>query len=87
MWGSRSKYFYYLAIFAIDKLIIGYFKLVYAAPRPYMIDGSIKPLQCSKAFGSPSGHCSACITTTITVFLDIFHGISVESNSKPSGLY
>ena len=84
MWGCRVKYYYYLAIFCLDKVIIGYFKLAYAAPRPYMIEGSIHPVQCSEAFGMPSGHCSAAMISTITIFLDVFHGTPVYQNSQPT---
>jgi len=41
IWGERTKLFYYLAILGIDKIIIGYFKLAYANPRPYMISSAI----------------------------------------------
>lgn len=34
--GSRKKSFYYLCIMALDKLIVNYFKLFLADPRPYM---------------------------------------------------
>ena len=56
IWFPRSKCFYYLAIFSLDKLYISFFKLAYADPRPYMIDGSISPISCPMAFGNPSNH-------------------------------
>ena len=34
----RSKFFYYLAVFTIEKAGNSYLKLAYAAPRPYMIE-------------------------------------------------
>jgi len=33
----RSKFFYFLAVFLIEKAGNSYLKLAYASPRPYMI--------------------------------------------------
>lgn len=49
--ASRSKFFYYLAMFAFDKGLLNFYKLAYAEPRPYMIDSLIKPYTCSTEFG------------------------------------
>ena len=59
LFAPREKYFYYLTAYTLDKLYVGYFKLAYAEPRPYMASGDIHPISCSKAFGNPSGHSSA----------------------------
>ena len=72
--APREKFFYYLAALTIDKLFIGYFKLAYHKPRPYMIHDGIIPMTCSKAFGLPSGHSSASNMLPLVLFLDIFHG-------------
>ena len=69
-----------LVTFSIDKIINAYFKLAYAAPRPYMIASHIRPLSCSTSFGMPSGHSSAAFMITITIFLDIFHGAAISKN-------
>ena len=74
VFASREKFFYYLGMLSLDKLYISYLKLAYARPRPYMIDGEITPVKCSKAFGSPSGHSSASIIITLALFLDWMHG-------------
>jgi len=74
--ASRAKFFYYLTMLLIDKMNISYIKLAISAPRPYMIESSILPISCSKAFGSPSGHSSAAALVGILVFLDLFHGKS-----------
>jgi hypothetical protein len=34
----RSKFFYFLAVFLIEKAGNSYLKLAYASPRPYMIE-------------------------------------------------
>lgn len=71
---SREKYFYFLVIYMLDKMQIGYLKLAFHDPRPYMAEGQIHPLSCSKAFGNPSGHSSASWAFAITVFLETMHG-------------
>jgi len=80
IWSSRSKFFYYLFIFGIDKIFLGYFKLVYANPRPYMIDTEIIPVKCSDGFGLPSGHASSSSVFAIAIFLDYFHGSDINSD-------
>jgi membrane-associated phospholipid phosphatase len=77
--GSRSKFFYYLAVFGLDKTIVNFYKLLLHQPRPYMIDKNIFSYSCSTAFGNPSGHCSASFVLTLVIFLDLFHGNSVPS--------
>jgi hypothetical protein len=74
IWSHRSRALYYLMVMGIDKIIVGYYKLAYANPRPYMISDAITPITCSKAFGNPSGHSSASSLFAIAVFLDVFHG-------------
>jgi hypothetical protein len=76
----RSKFFYFLAVFLIEKAGNSYLKLAYASPRPYMIESKIEPVGCSKAFGNPSGHSSSAILIFIVGFLDFFHGLPVKSN-------
>ena len=72
--APREKYFYYLLAWALDKLYIGYFKLAYGDPRPYMVNGEIHPYECTSKFGNPSGHSSAAQLFGFIVFLDVFHG-------------
>jgi len=74
LFGTRSKFFYFLSMLTLDKVIISYFKLAYAEPRPYMISSDITPVTCSKAFGQPSGHSSASLLVSIVLFMDTFHG-------------
>ena len=38
IWHDRARAMYYLTVLGLDKLLIGYFKLAYANPRPYMIN-------------------------------------------------
>lgn len=76
LFGTRSKSMYYLAMVAVDKLVLNFLKLAMAEPRPYMIDSQIYPYTCSKGFGMPSGHSSASVLIGIVIFLDIFHGKS-----------
>ena len=73
IFGRRSRFMYYLAIYGCDKFFVAYMKLVYADPRPYMIDKNIKPLHCSDSFGKPSGHSTAA-AISFAIFLDAFHG-------------
>ena len=80
IWSDRSKFMYYVAVLGLDKMITSYFKLAFAAPRPYMIDSEIKPITCSKGFGNPSGHSSAASMLTIVLFLDTFHGTPYAMN-------
>ena len=63
-----------MAVLGIDKIYVSFFKLAYAEPRPYMIEPSITPISCSKAFGNPSGHSSASQLIGLILILDIFHG-------------
>lgn len=74
IFSSREKYFYYMMVYTLDKLMIGYLKLAFHAPRPYMEQGKIHPISCSKEFGKPSGHSSAAWAISIVVFLDLMHG-------------
>jgi membrane-associated phospholipid phosphatase len=78
LWCERSKFFYYLSVLSLDKLINAYFKLAYANPRPYMLKSDIKPISCSKGFGNPSGHSSASSLIAIVLFLDYFHGTPLK---------
>ena len=39
-----------------------------------MVQSSIVPISCSRAFGDPSGHSSASVIIGIVLFLDRFHG-------------
>lgn len=71
---TREKYFYFLLIYMLDKMQIGYLKLAFHDPRPYMAQRLITPISCSKAFGNPSGHSSAAWAFAITVFLETMHG-------------
>ena len=85
--SSRPKFFYFLAVFGIDKFNVSYFKLAFAAPRPYMINSDIVPITCSTAFGNPSGHASASFLISFVVFLDIFHGKSSNPRLYPKWKY
>lgn len=78
IWLPREKFFYYLTVFTLDKFYIGYFKLAFADPRPYMVNGKITPFTCEKAFGNPSGHSSASQAFGFVLLLDIFHGKSYK---------
>lgn len=80
IWGTRPKFFYFMTMLTLDKLYISYFKLAYGEPRPYMIDGDIVSYTCSKAFGNPSGHSSGAFLAVIVVFLDTFHGRTLDFN-------
>ena len=87
--GTRQHFFYYLAVLALDKVIISYFKLAYHDPRPYMIQPLISPEKCSLGFGNPSGHSHASSEFAITLFLDVFHGAQIGTSierffSKPT---
>jgi membrane-associated phospholipid phosphatase len=75
--GSRPKAMYFMTTLAIDKVLIGFLKLAYKEPRPYLKFLDIEALSCSKEFGNPSGHSSAAFATSIVLFLDIFHGINL----------
>ena len=79
---SRPKAMYYWAVFSFDKIFSSLFKLIYADPRPYMMDSAIKPISCSKSFGNPSGHSTASSMITIVLFFDLFHGRSKTGNGR-----
>ena len=72
---TREKFFYLLTVYSIDKALIGYLKLAYHNPRPYMVESSITPIHCSKEFGNPSGHTSAALAISIVIFLEVMHGM------------
>ena len=59
---------------AFDLGGMGILKLIYADPRPYMVDNSIRAYKCVKEYGNPSGHSSGASALVITLFLDTFHG-------------
>ena len=73
VWFERSRFLYFCCVRTLDGLIVNFFKLSYAEPRPYMIESSIEPIDCSTAFGNPSGHSFASNVFATTVFLEIFH--------------
>jgi membrane-associated phospholipid phosphatase len=79
--GSRPKFFYYAACFALDKSLISLFKLIYHDPRPYMASSDIQAYSCSKEFGNPSGHSFSSSLTFSMLFLDIFYGENVFKNN------
>jgi len=69
--------------FTLDRVVNGYFKLIYYQPRPYMLDLNVHSYTCAKGFGSPSGHSSSAWSFPIILFLDIFHGMPIkEKNTK-----
>lgn len=70
----RALAIYVCSVLCLDKLINSYIKLLYANPRPYMIESSIMPIDCSSSFGSPSGHASSSAMISTTLFLHVFHG-------------
>ena len=76
---NKYKFFYYMAIFSLDMTYVALGKLVYAAPRPYMMDEQIEALKCEKEFGKPSGHSSGCSLFLITMTLDLFHGAKLPN--------
>lgn len=67
---KRERFFYFFFMYGLYGIIVGYYKLAYANPRPYMISMNIKPFSCSKAFGNPSGHSEASSVFAIGLFLD-----------------
>ena len=74
LFGSKYKFMYYLTAVCFDLHVAVITKLIYAAPRPYMIDKDIQALDCATEYGKPSGHSSASSTVFIVLVLDIFHG-------------
>ena len=66
-----------MAVLALDKIIISYFKLAFHDPRPYMIQPDITPEKCSVGFGNPSGHSHASSEFAVVLFLDVFHGAQI----------
>ena len=78
VWCTRSKFFYFLAILTLDKVIVSYYKLIYNNPRPYMVDDNIYSYTCSTSFGNPSGHSSASSVFAVCLMLEIFHGHSYD---------
>ena len=91
LFWSRSRTFYYLALFGLEKMIMAYLKLILNDPRPYMADSELKNTTCSTGMGAPSGHSSASWSFAIVFFLDIFHGSSIplfqEAKPKNCCLY
>lgn len=75
IFGTREKFFYFLALYTLDKGTLGIGKLAYHMPRPYMVDPQITPIHCSKEFGSPSGHSSSALSISIVVFFEVMHGM------------
>lgn len=80
LFQRRSCAVYVCSILALDKLINSYIKLLYANPRPYMIEKDIIPIDCSTSFGSPSGHASSSAMVATTLFLHVFHGYTHREN-------
>lgn len=76
----RASAIYVCSILALDKLINSYLKLLYANPRPYMVESTIQPIDCSTSFGSPSGHSSSASMIATTLFLHTFHGYTHSEN-------
>lgn len=78
--GRRPKFFYFLAAFTLEKGLGGILKLFIHAGRPYMtaMDPKVMGLDCSKTFGSPSGHSAASSLAFVILFLDVLHGSEEE---------
>ena len=78
--GRRPKFFYYLAAFTLEKGLGGILKLFIHAGRPYMtdMDPKVMGLDCSKTFGSPSGHSAASSLAFVILVLDVLHGSEEE---------
>ena len=68
--------------FTLDKSITNLLKLSYHAPRPYFVTLNYDPLNCSKEFGSPSGHSFSALLISIGLILDQFYGENVDKISK-----
>ena len=79
--GNRYKFFYYLAVFTLDLSYVALGKLLYEAPRPYMMDATVDAMRCERQFGSPSGHSSGASVFLIMMTLDIFHGTKLPNVS------
>lgn len=78
--GRRPKFFYFLAAFTLEKGLGNILKLMIHTGRPYMTDMNPKVmgLDCSKTFGSPSGHSSSSSLMFILLILDFLHGSEEE---------
>jgi len=78
--GRRPKFFYFLAAFTLEKGLGGLLKLIIHAGRPYMTDEHppVVGFDCSKTFGSPSGHSAASALAFSLLFLDFLHGSEEE---------
>lgn len=77
---SRSRFLYYTIVFLVNQFFIQFFKLAYHDPRPYMINGKIKPYTCSTAFGNPSGHSSSASTFGLLIYLELFHATPISNS-------
>jgi len=78
IFGSRSRFMYYAAVDMISLLLSDSCKNIYANPRPYLLNGNIKPVKCALSFGNPSGHSFAAQVGAIVIMLDVFHGSPIS---------
>lgn len=70
----RSRFFYYMTVAGIEQIITNQLRMIYADPRPFMVDKSITPWMCYSTYGNPGDHAVAGVMAAIVIFLDIFHG-------------
>ena len=67
------------------KLICNLVKYFNADPRPYLVNGNIKPVECTLSFGNPSGHSMASSIALVVIMLDVFHGSPTSINHIKEG--
>lgn len=56
-------------------------KIIYADPRPYLLEPRIQQFKCALCFANPSGHAFASSLAVVAPFLDLFHGTPTSSKT------
>ena len=82
MWGSRSRFVYYMFLLGFVKFsIVPILKIIYATPRPYLFEPRIVNFSCALCFANPSGHAVSSSLAVVGSFLDLFHGSPTSSKT------
>ena len=68
---SRERALYYILNIFVMSHVSSVLKLAYHGPRPYWASDDILAYKCSSDYGSPSGHSSVSMHTTVFILLDV----------------
>ena len=84
---TRSRFFYYMFVSGIEKLIVIQLRMTLGDPRPFHLDPKIKPWKCWVTFGNPSNNAMCSMIASVVMFLDMFHGVPISFSYAGDSIY